>query len=116
MAEFRILKEERPWGGFEQFTQNSLSTVKILTIKPGEALSLQSHTKRQEFWKVLSGGGIIEIGDEKYDMLKGDEHIIPLNTKHRATAGSAGLVCLEISTGDFEEDDEIRYEDKYDRA
>ena len=33
---------EKPWGGFEQFTLNEISTVKILTIKPGQTFSLQN--------------------------------------------------------------------------
>ena len=116
MAEFKIFQEERPWGNFRQFTLNSLSTVKILTLKPGEALSLQSHAKRSEFCRVIRGSGIMEIGNNKYNVVEGDEHNVPVNIKHRAIAGPSGLAYLEIDTGDFEENDEIRYEDKYGRA
>ena len=108
--------DERPWGNFRQLTHNSTSTVKILSIKPGESLSLQSHFKRSEFCRILKGGGIMEIGDKKYEVKEGDEYDVPINTKHRATAGPAGLSYLEISTGDFDENDEVRYEDKYNRT
>ncbi len=116
MEELKIFQEERPWGNFRQFTLNSLSTVKIITIKPGESLSLQSHTKRHEFWRILQGDGVVEIGDKKFDVTKGNEYNIPINTKHRAIAGAFNLVFLEISTGDFDENDEVRYEDNYGRA
>ena len=46
----------------------------------------------------------------------GGEYTVPVNAKHRAVAGSTGLIFLEIDEGDFEENDEIRYEDKYGRA
>lgn len=116
MEEFKPFTVERPWGNFRQFTHNGLGTVKILTLKPNEQLSLQSHAKRSEFVRLISGSGTIEIGDAKYDVIEGDEHNIPVNTKHRVIAGPSGLSYLEISTGDFEENDEIRYEDKYGRA
>ena len=107
---------KRPWGQFEQFTQNETTTVKIITITPGEGLSLQSHTKRSEFWRIMSGSGVVEIDGIKYNTVPGDEHNIAVNAKHRATAGPEGLVFLEIDAGDFEENDEVRYEDKYGRA
>ena len=116
MSEFKPFTIERPWGSFRQFTNNSPSTVKILTLKPGEELSLQSHAKRSEFWRVIRGGGIMEIGDNKYNVTEGNEYSVPVNTKHRVIAGASGLSCLEISIGVFEENDEIRYEDKYGRA
>jgi mannose-6-phosphate isomerase-like protein (cupin superfamily) len=37
---------ERPWGNFRQFTKNEFSTVKIITVRPNETLSLQSHSRR----------------------------------------------------------------------
>ena len=45
-------KEKRPWGGFEQFTINEKSTVKILTLLPRQKFSLQYHKKRKEFWLI----------------------------------------------------------------
>ncbi|MDE2399692.1 MAG: cupin domain-containing protein [Patescibacteria group bacterium] len=116
MQEFKVFQEERPWGNFRQFTHNTLSTVKILTLKPNQALSLQSHAKRSEFCRIISGSGIIEIGDNKYNVKEGDEYNIPINTKHRVSAGALGVSYLEISIGDFEENDEVRYEDQYGRA
>src|SRR3989344_6282950 len=101
MEEFKPFTIERPWGNFRQFNLNSLATVKILTIKPREALSLQSHTKRSEFVKIIHGEGILEIGDDKYNVKEDDEHNIPVGAKHRMTAGASGLVYLEIDAGDF---------------
>jgi|SRR3989338_758358 len=116
MAEFKPFTVERPWGNFRQFTHNSTATVKIITIRPGESLSLQSHSKRSEFWYVIQGSGTVNIAGKKYDAEEGNEYSIPVNAQHRATAGSKGLVFLEVDEGDFDEQDEVRYEDKYGRA
>jgi mannose-6-phosphate isomerase-like protein (cupin superfamily) len=112
----RIYQEERPWGFFRKFTDNVISTVKILNVKPNEELSLQSHNKREEFWRVVSGDGIFEINDKKYIVEVGQEHYIPAKTKHKIKAGPNGIEVLEISLGYFDEDDIIRYEDKYGRT
>ena len=117
MEEIKPFQIERPWGDFRQFNLNTPVTVKVLTIKPMEELSLQSHAKRAEFWHVLSGSGIVEIGDEKHEVSVGYEQNISIGVKHKLVAGPLGIQILEIATGDFlEEVDEVRYEDKYGRA
>lgn len=115
MADLEIYQEERPWGHFRKFIEDSPATVKIISIKPNEALSVQSHEKRSEFWRVLKGEGVFLLGDEEKSITAGDEVAIPVGAKHSLRAGAAGLEILEISRGDFEEEDEIRYQDKYGR-
>lgn len=116
MEDLHIIENERPWGNFKQFTQNSLSTVKIITVNKEESLSLQSHTKRDEFWKVLKGDGIFEINNVSHDVVEGDEYYVKKGEEHRMTAGENGLQVLEIAFGDFDEEDIVRYEDKYGRT
>jgi len=113
--EFQPFENERPWGSFRQFCKNTIATVKILTLKSNQMISLQSHAKREEFWRVIAGYGVAEIGHEKREIKIGDEMFIPLGTKHRLIADTDGLEIMEISTGDFDENDIIRYEDKYGR-
>jgi mannose-6-phosphate isomerase len=110
------ITEERPWGHFELFTRNEISSVKILTVKPNEAFSLQTHEHRAEFWKVLQGSGVITIGDTSHPAKIGDKFFASRGTPHRAQAGQEGLTLLEISIGDFNERDIIRLEDRYGRA
>lgn len=107
--------EHRPWGEFLEFTRNSPSTVKIITVKSGESLSLQSHKNREEFWHVISGSGIVEIGEKTENAITGNEFFVPKETKHRMSATNSDLIVLEISFGQFDEDDITRYEDKYNR-
>ncbi|MFA6050745.1 MAG: phosphomannose isomerase type II C-terminal cupin domain [Candidatus Paceibacterota bacterium] len=106
----------RPWGNFRQFTKNTPVTVKIISVKPDEILSLQSHTKRSEFWRVISGSGFVEIDGVRKDVKTDDEIEVPLGAKHRMGSGSIGMQILEIAFGEFDEEDIIRYEDKYGRA
>jgi len=107
---------EKPWGNFRQFTHNENSTVKIITVNPNEELSLQSHAKRSEFWKVIKGSGIVQIGETKHEAKEGDEYNIKVEDKHRISAGILGIEILEVATGEFDEEDITRYEDKYGRA
>lgn len=107
--------EKRPWGRFERFCQNEPCTVKLLFINSGEELSLQKHANRSEFWRVIRGEGEITIGDEIKKAKRGDEFFIDKDIKHRAKAGEKVLEILEISFGNFDEEDEVRLEDKYKR-
>ena len=109
----------RPWGGFIKFIDNKPCTVKILQIKKGESLSLQMHKLREEFWYLVSGKIKVTIGKNpkslKKKVLKEGEYIsIPKKFLHRAQ-GLENSKVLEISTGKFQEGDEIRIEDKYGR-
>jgi mannose-6-phosphate isomerase len=107
---------ERPWGEFRQFIHDAPSTVKILTVKAGEEFSLQTHEKRDEFWRVIQGEGTITVGDKEFDAKEDYEFRVPKETKHRIKGGPSGIKVLEISTGEFDEGDIKRYEDKYGRA
>ena len=109
-------KNERPWGNFERFTLNEHTTVKILTIKSGEELSLQTHQLRDEFGRVVKGSGTVFIKDRETEVHEGDSFFVPRYAPHRAVAGPEGLAFLEIAFGDFDERDEERIEDKYGRV
>lgn len=109
-------REKRPWGEFVEYTRNTESTVKIITVNPNEALSLQHHHNRDEFWHVISGDGNIRIGDKTFKVVVGENHFVPKETAHRIEAGVLPLVILEISFGKFDENDIVRLEDRYGRA
>jgi mannose-1-phosphate guanylyltransferase len=111
----KTYSEKRPWGSFEKFCENEKCTVKILFIKPKQELSLQTHNHRDEFWKIFQGKPKIELGDKVIKAKENDEFFIPKNIKHRASAGAKSVKILEISFGKFDEKDEIRLEDKYER-
>ena len=109
-------KEERPWGNFERFTLNEKTTVKIITVNEGQAISLQTHENRDEFWRVLKGSGTIHIGDKENQAHEGSAFFCPRGSTHRVTGGAGGTTFLEIAFGDFDESDIKRLEDRYGRA
>ncbi len=107
--------KQKPWGSFKQYALNKRCTVKILTIKPGQKLSLQSHQKRDELWVALDSGLQAQIGNKTIKLKKGQEIFIPRTTKHRLAASGKGGRVLEISFGFFDEKDEKRFDDAYGR-
>ncbi len=107
--------EQRPWGQFEQFTLNQQSTVKIITVAPGQGFSLQKHSNRDEFWKVLSGKGFVTLHDERAPVVVGQVYTIPRGTTHRMESTDEPIVFLEVAMGVFDENDIERLEDKYGR-
>ena len=91
--------------------------LKLISVKPGEQLSLQMHHHRSEHWVVVSGTARVEI-DEKISILAENESIyIPLGSKHRlSNPGKINLTLIEVQSGSYVgEDDIVRFEDKYGR-
>jgi len=108
-------KVKRPWGNFKQFILNKKCTVKVLTLKPKQSLSLQLHKKRKELWFFFDKA-TVQIRKKKKEVKEGDIIKIPKKTPHRIIAGSKRVQVLEISSGTFSEKDEKRLEDKYGRV
>lgn len=106
---------KRPWGDEKHFAKNRKCTVKILTINPSEALSLQKHKHRTEEWYFLTDG-YAQIGNKKFEVKKGNSIKIEKNKPHCIFAKKKQIKVLEISYGKFLQSDEIRIEDKYGRA
>ena len=115
MQEKEFYSEERPWGDFRQYVLNSECTVKILTVKDGEGLSLQSHKNRDELWVALNEFVEVELDDKTLNPKPYEEIFIPHGSKHRARGKGGDAKIMEISFGHFDEKDETRYEDKYGR-
>ncbi len=108
--------EERPWGSFREFAKNEKDTVKLLSVKKGEEFSLQKHHLRVEFWRVLSGDPDITVGEKTVRAKVGDEFEIKPEALHRIAAPVNDVEVLEISRGEFDENDIVRVEDKYGRS
>ena len=106
----------RPWGQFDQFTKNEQTTVKTVFVKKGEAFSLQYHNQRTELWKILSGTPEVTVGQSVVRAKKGDEFEIQPKMNHRVSSIDGDTEFLEISFGEFNEDDIVRIEDKYGRV
>ncbi len=108
---------DKPWGNFERYTRNEACTVKIITVAPGGALSRQYHRKRDELWVVLDPGAYVELGEQVLYPVPEEKRFIPRGKAHRLSADPAKSVrIMEISFGQFEEDDIVRLDDVYGRG
>ena len=110
---------EKPWGCFDQYALNTTCTVKILTCKPGERLSLQKHAHRDELWVALDDGVVVDLDGKTLYPLKGQEMWLPKGSVHRLRCEASTkqpVRVLEISLGNFDENDIERLEDDYGRV
>jgi mannose-6-phosphate isomerase len=111
-----VISEKRPWGSFERFTLNELSTVKLVYIDGDKRLSLQYHNNRSEFWKVIKGPVSVQLGSDTKILQTGESITIPKKAIHRLIGAGTDAIILEISMGEFNESDIVRLEDDYKRA
>ncbi len=108
---------ERPWGSFKQFANNRDCTVSLMTVRPGQRLSLQSHTGRAELWIVIDDGAVVQVGEQERAYNTGDEIWIRANEKHRLSCkGDKPVRVLEVAFGNWQQDDIRRYADDYQRG
>ena len=111
--------ESRPWGEFRRLVHDEPCTVKLITVSPGERLSLQSHDHRSELWLFLDPGGIAEVDGEVSRPAVGETVFIPCGARHRLAADpepGSRVRIVEMAFGSFDEDDIIRYDDQYGRS
>jgi mannose-1-phosphate guanylyltransferase/mannose-6-phosphate isomerase len=110
--------DHRPWGWFETLALSDRFQVKRIVVKPGAALSLQSHVHRSEHWIVVSGTARVTIGETVSLVTENQSVYIPLGARHRLeNPGKLPMVLIEVQTGAYlGEDDITRYEDVYARG
>lgn len=110
---------QRPWGFYKTTVMNAYFQSKVISVKPGGQLSLQSHNHREEHWIVAHGVGTVQLDQTIMEIHCGNSIFIPKGCKHRLsnTDEKESLIITEVQIGDyFGEDDIIRYEDVYGRV
>lgn len=56
LEEWKAPKTKRDWGYYRVLHENGITVkLKELTVDPGQALSMQRHDKRNEFWFISEG-------------------------------------------------------------
>jgi len=113
----------RPWGSYTELEKGERYRIKRITVKPGEALSLQLHYHRSEHWIVVKGTAKVVLEDERgelreYFVHENESIYVPKTRKHRIiNPGKVPLEIIEVQVGEYvEEDDIVRFEDKYERV
>ena len=118
----RVIDEEiyhRPWGFYKTAILNEYFRSKVLSVRPGGKLSLQSHSHREEYWVVVHGEGMVQIEQSSLRVCCGSMLFIPKGAKHRLcnTSNKQSLIVTEVQIGEYlGEDDIVRYEDAYGRT
>ena len=108
----------RPWGNYESIAEDLRWQVKLITVKPGNKLSLQMHHHRAEHWVVVKGTAKVQIDENEIILGENESTFIPLGSKHRLiNPGKIPLVLIEVQSGAYlGEDDITRFEDNYGRT
>jgi mannose-1-phosphate guanylyltransferase len=118
----------KPWGYYtilhntynEYYADNTVleSVTKLLVIKEGHRISLQTHHSKDEVWTIVKGEDYsIQINDKIFTSVpRSSPLIIPRNTLHRAEAFRGDLQIIEVASGYIvEESDITRFHDDYNR-
>ena len=109
------LTDRRPWGLFTVLKQALGFKIKLIEVEPKKRLSLQAHARRAEHWVVVSGCAKVSRGKDIIYVHSNQSIYIPKGTKHRLeNPARAPLKIVEIQTGDYLEEDDIkRFDDDY---
>ena len=109
---------ERPWGYYEIIKEKDNYKIKVITVNPGQRLSYQVHDKRDEYWVVISGSGLLTINGNESECHPGTAICIEANDAHRvANTGEKTLIFAEVQLGTyFGEDDIVRIDEDYGRG
>jgi mannose-6-phosphate isomerase-like protein (cupin superfamily) len=107
---------DKPWGKVVTYALNQPSSVRVITVEPGQETSVHYHQMRDEMWVVLDVGLTVQIGNRTIEATPGEEFIVSAETTHRlSNHGDRRGRVLEIAYGYTTEDDTLRVEDDYGR-
>lgn len=102
----------KPWGEELIWALTRYYAGKVISVKAGHSLSLQYHVHKDETMYFLKGSGILELGDNAYQIRPGLSFRIPPGEVHRVIAHE-DLEFVEVSTPEL--DDVVRLKDDYGR-
>ena len=120
---FNSSRIEKPWGFYIDYFRDDSVVFKKIIVLPNERLSYQYHDKRNEFWYVTQGTGMLTV-DGAFMRIDTGEHVfIEKGSKHNVecvaspvTGNIVPLIMYEMQFGECHEHDIVRLEDKYGRT
>ena len=90
---------KKPWGSYEVIYEGPEKVIKIITVDPGQALSLQSHEHRSEHWFVLEGHATVVLDGETRVLAANETIVIPCGSKHRLLNAGRAMLRVAGSSG-----------------
>jgi D-beta-D-heptose 7-phosphate kinase/D-beta-D-heptose 1-phosphate adenosyltransferase len=106
-------KTSRPWGYWRVLYQDGNTKVKELVVEPGQSLSMQKHSFRNEYWHVVEGVATVRLEYPKEEIrtstiFKNHHFSIPLGVWHQLiNNGEELLKIIEIQHGEKCEENDI---------
>ncbi|HSR65978.1 MAG TPA: mannose-1-phosphate guanylyltransferase/mannose-6-phosphate isomerase, partial [Xanthomonadaceae bacterium] len=92
----------RPWGSYDSVDVGDGFQVKRIKVKPGAALSLQSHDRRAEHWIVVRGTARVTRNNDMFELHANQSTYIPIGARHRLeNPGTGMLELIEVQSGDY---------------
>ena len=123
MSPYRIGDEDnRPWGhyvvtGVGITTKGEEYCKKVITVKPWQVLSLQSHKLRRETWTVKRGTLTALTDGRRLELSPHESLHIPAGSIHcMANMDVDDCIVEEVQEGICREEDIKRYMDVYHRG
>ena len=109
---------ERPWGWYENLSWVPGYKIKRIRVHPGQQLSLQKHSQRDEHWVVVQGIALVTVGELVMSLAAGAHVDIACGQVHRLSNQTADPVeIIELQFGAYlGEDDIVRLGDDYGRT
>lgn len=96
----------RPWGHYNVLQQGPGFKLKQIQVKPGAALSIQSHQHRSEHWVVVNGIAKVTHDDKVFYLEHNQSTYIPAGNRHQLeNEGPEQLVLIEVQCGNLGEDE-----------
>lgn len=99
----------RPWGHFSTIDQGDGYQVKKLTLRAGQKISLQCHQHRAEHWVVVQGTATVTHGSTRHLLQQNESCYIAAGETHcLENTTPADLIVIEVQTGDYLGEDDIK--------
>jgi mannose-6-phosphate isomerase-like protein (cupin superfamily) len=105
----------KKWGTYRYLTVSDKYRVKMITIRPNCATSLQFHVFRDELCLVVNGVAEVSVGDNTRLVEQGGFFHVPKNEKHKISNihQANHLDIIEIQYGEHISEDDIVRLDNY---
>ena len=102
-------KQYRPWGSFDELSAKQNYRIREVHIKPGQAISSQTHRSRSEHWVVVSGSALVEREGIAEQVCANESIYIKAGQQHKVSnPGAVQLVLVEVSSGSSISEDDIQ--------
>jgi len=100
---------KRPWGEWHVLDVDRGYKVKRLEILPDQAISLQYHNHRSEYWTIVQGEGKVIVDGNIFTIRKGESFHVPKMALHKITNTHLNetLIAIEVQMGDICSEDDI---------